>query len=64
MSMKTTKSKITVYIHRTERMRTEHKNTFQKQERPRIEVNMNGETQFMYADEFAAFIINNFVYGE
>ena len=63
MNKKNPKSKIVVYIHRTKRMVEKGKNKFLKQERPRIEVSLPGQKpQFMYADEFATYIINNFKY--
>ena len=58
------KSKIVVYVHRTHRMKNKNKTTFQKGERPRVEVNLGGhEPVFMYADQFTSYIINNFEYG-
>ncbi len=60
---KNTKSKITVYIHQSKRMRDTGKNTFLKSDRPRIEVKVDNTFTWMYADEFMAFIIDNFKYG-
>lgn len=56
-------SKISVYVHRTHRMREKNRTTFQKKERPRIEVALDGRVFFIYADQFMDFIINNFEYG-
>lgn len=59
-------SKITVYVHRTDRMRKNNKVKFQKKERPRIEVKLSNKEQvdFMYADEFQQYIVDNFEYGQ
>lgn len=62
----TPSSIVTLYIHRTADMRKEGRNTFQKNERPRIEIKTcDGEdNEFIYIDELPQYIINNFEYGK
>lgn len=61
--MKSTKSKVTVYVHRTNRMRDMDKNRFRKGDRPRIEVKLpDKDAKFIYADEFMKYIVDEFRY--
>lgn len=65
LKMREEKSKLIIYVHRTDRMRDTNKKKFLKSERPRIEVSLrSGKSTFMYADEFSKFITDNFEYGD
>ena len=58
-------SKISVYVHRTHKMKRDNKVKFQKKDRPRIEIRLRDKKPiFIYADQFMDYIINSFEYGE